>query len=190
MIYILIHHEWYIDTSVAESYLQASYVPLSSSPVLLRKVPLSHNRRKVVTMTITTFVPMSDTESQRPSRQALEKHLDPGVQVDSGKGGSFFCLKGPHPETMPKPLRDVPMASIQMVKEGISPITAVANGRYADGDITARVNTYVQNDVAYQTIKVIGTNGTTVEALNLWFDDLIAGKKADKNLTMQRAAAS
>ena len=85
-------------------------------------------------------------------------------------------------ETMPPALQGVPMRAIILLKLN-SPLTAVADGFYEDGDITARVDTYVEDGVTQQSFRVTGTNGVTVEALNIWFDALAGGKKVEYNRT-------
>lgn len=173
---------------VPESYVQTNRLPVFSSPVLLRKALLSHSRRKVAIVTITAFVPDWTANDELSELAAKRKGLESYVGSLHGYDIRFSTAQScdviqlnNRVETMPERLRDVPMRSILVVKHN-SPVTAAVDGPYEDDDITARVETYVKDGVAQQSIKVMGTNGTTVETLNRWFDDLTAGKKADKNL--------
>lgn len=138
-------------------------------------------------MTITAFVPdwtaTEETRERAESRKGFTRYAGSfngyDIRFSTVQGCDVIQLTG-RAETMPERLRDVPMRSIHVVKHN-SPVTEAVDGRYVDGDITARVETYVKDGATQQSIRVVGTNGTTVEELNKWFDDLVAGKKDDKN---------
>jgi hypothetical protein len=176
-----------INNSVAGSYVQ-TFLPVLSSPVLPRKALLSHSRRRVVIMTTIVFVPewnatpemVELANSRKDCREhfGIFRYFD--IKFSAVDGCDVIQLTDNRVETMPECLRDVPMRSIRVVKQN-SPVTDAVDGPYKDDRITARVETYVGGRFTQQSIKVVGINGTTIEELNQWFDDLTAGKKADKN---------
>jgi hypothetical protein len=137
--------------------------------------------------TITAFVPewtatteMAELAERRKGLAAyVGTFRDYDLQFSRVQGCDVIQLNN-RAETMPERLRDVPMRSIHVVKHD-SPLTDAVDGPYTDGNITARVETYVKDGVPQQSVKVVGTSDTTIEELNQWFDDLIAGKKVDKN---------
>lgn len=139
-------------------------------------------------MTTTTFVPewgatpaMSElAESRKDFTKYVGSFNGYDITFSVGIGCDVIQVLS-RCETMPVPLRDVPMRSIHVVKHN-SPVTAAIDGLYEDGNITARVETYVKNGATQQSIRVNGTNGITVEELNQWFDCLAAGQKNDQNL--------
>lgn len=139
-------------------------------------------------MTITLFVPdwnaTPEMAAYAQSRKGLTQYTGGfdgnDVQFSATEGCDIILLKS-RAETLPGTVRGIPMRSIQVIKHN-SPITVATDGLYKDGLISARVETYIKEGVAQQSIRVVGTDGTTVEELNQWFDDLLAGKKADKNV--------
>lgn len=142
----------------------------------------------VVLMTITAFVPdwnASDemrkfAEGRKGFTSYVGSYRGYDLRFSEIQGCDVIQING-RAETVPERLRDVPMRSVIVVKHN-SPVTAATDGPYEDGNITARVETYIKDGTIQQSIKVTGTNGTTVEELNQWFDDLLAGNKADKNV--------
>lgn len=91
-------------------------------------------------------------------------------------------------EALPTPLVDVLMHAIQLELPNAR-VTAAEDGRYVDGDITARVYSFIKDGIPQQSIKVVGTGGTTLEELNVWFDALVLGRKRDKNVSRAEPSA-
>ena len=139
-------------------------------------------------MTITALVPDWTANAElvelAEKRKGLESYVGVlhgyDIRFSTAQGCDVIQLNG-RAETMPARLRDVPMRAIIVLKHN-SPLTEAVDGPYQEDNISARVETYVKDGVIQQSIRVTGINGTTIEELNLWFDDLVAGKKADKNL--------
>lgn len=161
-----------------------------SSPILLRKALLSYSRERMVVMTIMVLVPNWGADAEmRSYAEALAKGwsyvpspfgYDYEVNFSGIHGCHVIKING-RPDSMPDPLREVPLCSIEIIKHN-SPVSWAIDGRYEDGNITARVETYIKDGLFQQTIRVTGTSGVTVEELNLWFDSLLAGDKGDKNV--------
>jgi hypothetical protein len=79
-------------------------------------------------------------------------------------------------ETRPRLLKPVPMMSISIIGTGLTDCAATI-GRYAEGDITARVQAFGDHGMKLHTIKVTGTGDVSLEYLNDWFDSLVAGNR-------------
>jgi hypothetical protein len=80
---------------------------------------------------------------------------------------------------MPEILEDVPMLSITMIeqRDDVAATAHVTDGAYAEGDTIAHVDTVCVTDKVVRVFRVNGGKSTTIEELNAWLDELIAGNK-------------
>lgn len=139
-------------------------------------------------MTFTTLVPdwnatdgmSSFAAGRKRDRESSCRYMDWTVHyIDV-----FDCdaiVFGSHLERLPVTMSELPLQAIVIMKPN-SPVTRAEDGPYEDGEITARVETYIECSVPRQRITVTGRGRTTLGALNRWFDDLLAGEKANYNL--------
>lgn len=96
------------------------------------------------------------------------------VAPDTRYGTEVVMLKNRY-ETLPAKLREFPYKVIALVKHN-SPVTQAEDGRYVEGNFRARVESYVDDGVTQQHIRVEGY-GESLESVNDWFDCLILGEK-------------
>jgi len=80
---------------------------------------------------------------------------------------------------MPEVLEDIPMLSITMIeqREDTPSIAHVTDGAYAEGDTIAHVDTVYTADKVMRVFRVDRGKNATIEELNTWLDELIAGNK-------------
>lgn len=78
--------------------------------------------------------------------------------------------------SLPSDLDDLPLRALHLHRMAMRLPQVVMAGTYQEGSITAEV-TRTRSGRNGQ-IDVIGSNGTTLQELNTWYDALVAGDKA------------
>jgi hypothetical protein len=131
---------------------------------------------------MTILVPDYRANRARRLADAAIAALGFDMEFDHTVGLDVIVIKG-RIEELPSPLRIVKFSKFIIVKNN-SPLTKAVDGLYheifgenLDHHVMARVETYVRSSVLQQHIRVWGPR---LDMVNLWFDELVAGKKNDK----------
>ena len=78
--------------------------------------------------------------------------------------------------SLPRDLDDLPLRALHLHRLAMRLPQVVVTGTYQEGSITAEVTRIGSGRNGW--IDVIGSNGTTLQELNAWYDALVAGDKA------------
>ncbi len=88
-----------------------------------------------------------------------------------------FDEAGQGPTVVPDDLDDLPLQALHIHRLATRLNETVLTGAYQEDWVTAEVKR-VGRSGQHGWIDVIGTNGTTLQELNAWYDALLAGDKA------------
>jgi hypothetical protein len=130
-------------------------------------------------MSMTILVPNYVANRAIPLADGAIAALGFDMEFDHTAGLDVIVIKG-RIEELPSSLRIVKFSKFIVVKSN-SPLTKAVDGLYHEimSDLLeihmlARVETYVRSGVLQQHIRAWGTD---LNLVNVWFDELVAGKK-------------